>query len=281
MSAGTVVWAKSLKKFLTGKHVFAVASVVLLVSFVFIYFIPITNTRASEWLWLHQYRSLALAVNRYDASLAMQEGFYYFGGGTYDLDKATEAFRLAVQLEPTVLWGHYQLARIYFVQGKFDEARAEIQAELAGNPANLRALYELGLIEEAQHNYSAAVDDFRQFIAWAPSEWGGYNDGAYVLAEMGKYDESEALINQALKNVPDAGKNPWLLNSLGLAELNSAQYAKAVASFETAQEAAKTLTQEEWITAYSSNDPAAAAASIAAFQKAIAENLAAAKLLSP
>jgi tetratricopeptide (TPR) repeat protein len=281
MSAGTVVRVKSLKKFLTRKRVFAVAGVALLASFVPIYFTPITNTRTAEWLWAHQYPSLALLTNRYDASLAMQEGFYYFGGGTYDLDKATAAFKLAVKLEPTVLWGHYQLARIYFVQGKFDEARSEMQAELAGNPANLRALYELGLIEEAQHNYAAAVEDFKRFIAWAPTEWGGYNDGAYVLAEMGKYDESEVLVKQALQNVPDAEKNPWLLNSLGLAELNGAQYAAAVRSFEAAEQAAKSLTQEEWVAAYSSNDPAAAAASIAAFQKAIGENLAAAKLLSP
>ncbi|RJQ37443.1 hypothetical protein C4552_01085, partial [Candidatus Parcubacteria bacterium] len=66
---------------------------------------------------------IALALNRSDADLAMQLGTYYFAGtagrSEYDLSKAKRSFQRAVNHEPTILWGHYQLARIYFVEGNY------------------------------------------------------------------------------------------------------------------------------------------------------------------
>src|SRR3989344_2414193 len=76
-----------------------------------------------------------------DVNLAMQLGNYYFNGGEYDLNKAEQAYKKAVAKDSVIFWGHYQLARIYFVQGKYDEAVQEADKELEGNPENLRALY--------------------------------------------------------------------------------------------------------------------------------------------
>src|SRR3989344_7572077 len=76
-----------------------------------------------------------------DAKLAMGIGNYYFNGGTYDLEKAGEAYRKAVKIDPKILWGHYQLARIYFVKGDSARALEEINQELEANPENLRSLY--------------------------------------------------------------------------------------------------------------------------------------------
>lgn len=231
------------------------------------------NASAAHFFWDRGYSSLAYYTNHTDAALAIKEGFYYFGGGQYDLPKAVNAFTLATKLEPNILWGHYQLARIYFVQGRWSEALAEINAELAANPQNLRALYERGLIETSMGNLSAAEADFTRFIAWAPSEWGGYNDGAYVLAKEGKYVESEALIEKAFKNVSGGNTVPWLWNGLGLTQLNLGRYAQAEQSFTKALELADRLTTQDWVSAYTANDPAAASASIAAFQTAVQANI--------
>lgn len=233
----------------------------------------LSNSLVAHFLWSRSYINAAYYTNYTDAPLALQEGFYYFGGGKYDLPKAVESFTLATKLDPGILWGHYQLARIYFVQGRLSDALVEINLELTENPANLRSLYERGLIETALGNFSAAEADFKRFINWAPHEWGGYNDGAFVLAKEGKYEESAALIEQAFENVPNGGEVPWLWNSLGLAQLNALHYAQAEYSFKKALALTQTLTEQEWVAAYTANDPAAAAGSIAAFRAAIQKNI--------
>ncbi|OGF92316.1 hypothetical protein A3H05_00385 [Candidatus Giovannonibacteria bacterium RIFCSPLOWO2_12_FULL_43_26] len=73
-----------------------------------------------------------------DAAEAIRLGNYYFNNGAYDLEKAEEAFRRALKADPKILWGHYQLARIYFVKGEKDKALEEINKELEANPENLR-----------------------------------------------------------------------------------------------------------------------------------------------
>lgn len=229
--------------------------------------------RGVQKLWNMGDRRLAYYLNRDDANLAFTMGDYYFGGVTYDLDKAIGAYNLAVKLESNILWGHYQLARIYFVEGDQTKATQEINAELAANPANLRSLYVRGLIEDGQGNLLAAEADFTRFVAWAPSEWGGYNDLSYVQAEEGKYAQSEATINQALKNIPGAKDIPWLWNSLGLAQLNELHYREAQTSFQKALTLAKQITPIEWHRAYSGNDPAVTVQSIANFKNAIQANI--------
>ncbi len=68
-------------------------------------------------------------LNR-DASLAMQVGNYYFNGGVYDLNAAERAYKNAVAIDPKILWGHYQLARVYFIKGDKDKALEEINNEI-------------------------------------------------------------------------------------------------------------------------------------------------------
>src|SRR3990172_10167699 len=121
-----------------------------------------------------------------DAGFLMRQGNFYFNGGAYDLEKAERAFQRAVRIEPGILWGHYQLARIYFVKGNFDKAIEEINKELEANPENLRSLYVRGLIYGYRNQFGdleLVENDFRRFTYWAPSEWAGYNDLAWILSK--------------------------------------------------------------------------------------------------
>ena len=236
-------------------------------------FVPGVNSRSSRFLWNKGFHTLAYFINTSDADLALQEGNFYFGGGAYDLAKAQRAYRLALALKPGVLWGHYQLARIYFVEGRMPEALAEIDAELAANPANLRSLYVRGLIEMTQVNLAAAETDFTRFIAWAPLEWGGYNDLAFVLAKEGKYRESEVAVLDAFAKVPHGEQIAWLWNSLGVAQLNELHYTQAATSFTKAAALARQLSVADWRRAYSGDDPAQDSASLEQFTEAIDRNL--------
>lgn len=225
-----------------------------------------------------KYRSanLAIFLNRGDADLAMKIGNYYFNGGAYDLAKSEAVFKKAVKVNPKILWGHYQLARIYFIKGDFNKATEEINKELEFNPENLRSLYVRGLIYGYQNqagDLAKSEADFRRFTEWAPKEWAGYNDLAWIQSKREKYEEAEKTINLALKEALDGENNPWLWNALGVAELNLKKYSDAADSFKKAKNLAEKLDLRRWRRSYPGNNPASAEEGLSAFISAIEENL--------
>lgn len=224
------------------------------------------------WKKLHR-ADFAIALIESDAALARLIGDYHFGLGTYDLARAERAYRKAVAADPKILWGHYQLARIYFLKNDYPRALAEINEELAKNPENLRSLYVRGLIWGFHGDLAKAAEDFSRFTQWAPKEWAGYNDLAWVLAEQGKYPQVKETIKTAFLNVKDAEKNPWLWNSLGVAHLNLKEYREAKNAFVHAKEYAETLTEAEWQKSYPGNNPGSATSGLRAFHTAVEENL--------
>ncbi|OGF70159.1 hypothetical protein A3H65_02290 [Candidatus Giovannonibacteria bacterium RIFCSPLOWO2_02_FULL_45_14] len=222
----------------------------------------------------YRFANLALALNRSDAKLAMGIGNYYFNGpGGYDLDRAEAGFNKAIAIDSKILWGHYQLARIYFVKGEKNKALSEINRELEANPENLRALYVRGLIYGYMDDLRRAEDDFRRFTLWSPEEWAGYNDLAWILAKEGKYDEAVEVLMGALDKVPRAEKNPWIWNSLGVAQLNLKNYSAAKSSFLKAKEAADAMTLKEWQAAYPGNNPTESEKAFLDFKLAIEKNI--------
>lgn len=195
----------------------------------------------------------ALALDWSNTKLAMEIGNYYFNGGAYDLTTAERAYKKAVSIEPKILWGHYQIARILFVYGKFDEALAEINKELEANPENLRSLYVRGLIYGYRvwpNDLLLAEADFRRFTLWAPSEWAGYNDLAWILSKEAKYQNAKDTTLAALSRATYGEQNPWLWNAKGLAELNLGEYQAAKESFEKALPLAEGLSLDDWRKSY-------------------------------
>jgi tetratricopeptide (TPR) repeat protein len=257
------------------------ASVGLLLAFVF-------GDALARYAWDEKRNgTLALALVRSDADLAIRIGNFYYGGSmtlqpqgegiVYDVDRAAAAYRKALSIDTEVAWGHFQLARTYFSQGQLDAALIEINRELAVRPANLRALYVRGLIYGYQGSFALAADDFFRFTQWAPTEWAGYNDLSWVLLAEGRYDEAQEALIRARENVPGAAENPWLLNSAGIVALNSGRNQEAGETFTEALRLAKQLTVDDWRKAYPGDDPVHDAQALSAFRETISENLALAK----
>jgi len=220
--------------------------------------------------------ALALALAHQDTKLLMNLGNYYFNGGAYDLARARRAYEKALRVDSKILWGNYQLGRIYFVEGDFAKALEEINKELEANPENLRSLYVRGLIygyRGQAGDLAKAEEDFQVFTMWSPSEWAGYNDLAWILAKAGKYEESKKAVLRAFENVPDGKENPWLWNSLGVALLNLGKISEAKTAFENALRYSEGVTEIEWRKAYPGNNPASAGEGPQAFRNAIEENL--------
>lgn len=250
----------------------------VLVTFISVY---VGRDSLASFAW-QKYRlpQVAVFLDGSNAELAMFIGNYYFnsviGGGEYNLGIAKKAFEKAVSINPEILWGHYQLARIYFVEGDYGLALEEIAKELEANPENLRALYIRGLIYGYRNwvgDLAKAEADFRQFTKWAPSEWAGYNDLAWILSKAGKYSEAKVVINDVLNKVADARDNPWLWNAKGVAELNLREYAIAANSFRRALDLADTLTEADWRQSYPGNNPESAGLGLEAFKEAIRSNI--------
>src|SRR3989344_4940695 len=209
-----------------------------------------------------------------DAAEAVRLGNYYFNGaGGDDLEKAEAGFTKAVEIDPKILWGHYQLARVYFVKGEKDRALEEINKELEVNPENLRSLYVRGLIYGYMPDLQRAEADFLRFTRWAPKEWAGYNDLAWILAKQGKYAEAEKAAEDGIKEAIGGGENAWLWNSLGVAQLNLEKYNDAEKSFRKALELARNMTENEWARAYPGNNPKGSSGGLRSFKAAVEANL--------
>ncbi|MDO8589755.1 MAG: tetratricopeptide repeat protein [bacterium] len=246
-------------------------------------FISVYTSRDSLALLVWQEYHLpqmAVLLDGNNAELAMSMGGYYFnsvnGGGEYNVEVAEKAYEKAVSINPGILWGHYQLARIHFVKGDFAGALEEINKELEANPENLRSLYIRGLIYGYRNevgDLEKAEADFRRFTEWAPSEWAGYNDLAWVLLKEGKYADTEIELKRAFENISEGNMNPWLWNARGVAELNLRKYSRATNSFKRAKELAEKLTLEDWRRSYPGNNPATSGEGFSAFRRAIDENL--------
>lgn len=228
----------------------------------------------ARFLW-HNYgfARAALILDRGDAPLAMDIGRYFFNGGTYDMKNAEQAFKKALSINPRIVLGHYYLARINFTKSNFNLALEEINKELEINPSNLRSLYIRGLIYGYAGDLAKAEKDFSRFIQWAPKEWAGYNDLAWILLKEEKYEEARTIAAEGIQQALNGKKNAWLWNTRGVTELNLDLFAQARNSFEHALILAQDLTLADWQRSYSGNDPAYTESGLSQFKEAIETNL--------
>lgn len=254
-----------------------------------IWFLTPLPTLAARYVW-EQYRfaPVALALDRTDGRLALAIGNYYFGNQTaigtaderpYDLPLAEKAYGKAIKIDPSLSLAHYMRARIEFVRSDFFAALADLNATLARSPENKRPLYFRGLTYAYRGqagDLALAEQDFRAFVAWAPKEWAGYNDLAFVLAKEKKYADAAEVLKEAIATAKGGAQNPWLWDALGVMQLNLGKPSSAVASLAKAQTFAGSLTETSWQKAYPGNNPALAKEGVEALQKGVAKNVLAA-----
>ena len=211
--------------------------------------------------------------NRLRRSVANQliiKGNYYFNGGKYDLPKAEKMYDWALKIYPQADRADYQLARIHLVENKFNLARQEIDQSLTLNPQNKRAYYIRGLIDGYAKKYVDAIEDYRKFVAWAPTEWAGYNDLAWVYFENKNYEKTRETAQEGLDKT--GADNPWLLNGLGVAYINLDEPQKAQEEFDKVKKISQSMTPHEWASAYPGNDPASANWNLKKFKQDVNSN---------
>lgn len=225
----------------------------------------------SRFVWKNVHTAtIATALNPKDAVLRFEIGNYYFGGGVYNPERAEKYFKQALEIDSNIPGAHYQIARIYFVRGNFYTALQEINKEIELNPDFKRSYYVRGLVRGYSRNLAEAESDFKEFLKWKPESWAGWNDLAWVYFQEGKYKEARDSARKGLDIYPD---NPWLLNSLGVALLNTGEKYDAKEAFAKALSVAESMVPEDWGRAYPGNNPEIYSEGLLKMKESIGNNL--------
>lgn len=211
-------------------------------------------------------------------------GTHYFNqdadtSGPYDLKIARQYYEAAIALDHKAdpgLW--YQLGRIDFIEGRFDDALERFKKQRIYFGDTLpNVWYMEGLthgfkarLSEQPADWEAAELAFLNFLEYAPISPWARTDLAWVYFSQGKYEAMKPVLEEGLAVHKSS---PWLLNMYGLAELNTGDAAAAGESFRGAQEAAANLTEADWSNAYPGNHPELWGKGLNEFRSIIATNL--------
>lgn len=222
-------------------------------------------------LWrTYKVETLPSILNPSDAQMYYEMGNFHFGGEKYDVKLAQGYFERSIGIDKDFIEAHYQLGRIYFIQGKFRPALEEIKKTIALAPDFKKAYYMYGLISAFEGNYDEGIYGFTEFIKRDDFNWAGYNDLAWVYFRRGEYIKTKEVAEKGLKR---AYRNPWLSNIYGTALLNLGEKEKAREAFQIALEESMKMTPEQWGMAYPGNNPRIYSLGLEEMRSAIKHNL--------
>ncbi|MEK7627863.1 MAG: tetratricopeptide repeat protein [Patescibacteria group bacterium] len=217
--------------------------------------------------------SFAQVLAPHDAELHFNIGDYFFGNGAYDPEWAYKHFIFARNANPALARVNYQLARLSFLNGNFSDAYASVLREKTIDPSFGKSHYMEGLIlgyRAYPGDFEKSVKAFKNFIAYDPLNWAGYNDLSWIYFQKGDYKNAWDVANQGLTQ---AYGNPWLLNSRGIASLAMNKSHDAEQDFNDALDTIATMTADQWGVAYPGNNPSLYAAGFASMKDSIERNL--------
>lgn len=219
------------------------------------------------------YEDISYALHP-SAERAFVIGERHFSGkdpSEYDIGRATSYFWKAANLDPSLVYIHHELARIYFLRGNFADAMTQIDVQIAQHgDATPNSYYVRGLIEGYMGNYADSAKDYEHFLKFSPHNWAGINDYAWVLLKAGRAKDAEEATREGLKYFPD---NPWLLNSNSIALFELGRLKEADVQAKKAWTAVQKVSETEWLHSYPGNDPTIAGQGIATFRASVQANM--------
>lgn len=253
------------------KIIFSVLGVLSIISVGFYYY----RAEISLYAWnnYHIFPQMVMAFNE-DATLALEVGNYYFNvysNGVYDLKKAEYHFERALMLDLYVKDAWHQLARIDFLEGNFNGAIFKINKQIELHNDELMSSYYIrGLILGYMGRYDEAEENFLLFLEWDPKNWATHTDLAWVYFSGSEYQKSADIARAGLFY---SQTNPWLLNMLGVALINTGEIDEAKKILEFALENANLLTETDWHKAYPGNNPNIGIQGLSEMKEAIQYNI--------
>lgn len=131
-----------------------------------------------------------------------------------DFARAQEQFEKVIAIQPLWPEPHSNLAKLYLVQGKQDEAIAKFKANIVTEPSKMANYLFLGIIYEQTDKFEEAVAIYEKALAANESFWVAANNMAFLLAEHypEKLEKALELANHALDLRPDG---PEVMDTVG------------------------------------------------------------------
>jgi tetratricopeptide (TPR) repeat protein len=145
----------------------------------------------------------------------------------------------AIELQPTWPPPHTNLANLYLVQGKKQEAIKKFEATLDANPKNAAAYMSLALLYERDKDYQNAMDVYERALKENPDFWAAGNNLAFLLSEhsgqQADFERAVTLAKRALERRPG---DPSIMDTLAWAYFRLGEYNQARDLLEKAAAAA-------------------------------------------
>ena len=128
----------------------------------------------------------------------------------YAWNDAERGFRRAIELNPNNSLAHLELgARVFVVQGRFDEGLEEVRRALALDPLSPYVNTEAGEALLLAGRYEEAAEQFGRAIALDPSRNRPYNSMARALYLHGRFADAVSAAAQSLKRGMPSGME-WM-----------------------------------------------------------------------
>jgi tetratricopeptide (TPR) repeat protein len=163
-------------------------------------------------------------------------GFQYLKGNVFfaqkDLEKAQDAFELAVNLNKDFLDALISLGQVYNARGMDDKAVSVFEQCMQKFPKDVRAFLLLGNVEENRNNWKRAQELYEKSLQVSPDNGPGSNNLAFLMLEHGgNVDVALTHAQVARQKMPDS---PNVADTLGWAYYHKGVYGQAINMFELA-----------------------------------------------
>lgn len=233
------------------------------------------RVEGADFLWdrTKSFPEVLLFVTR-DAQMGMEMGRYYLDDGAaegvYDIDRAAWLFERAVAIDELVPEGYYQLARIAFLNSRYNEALGYLEKHITLHPdADPRVFYLKGLVQAFAGNTEQALKTFEFYYTFDKTSWYIHNNLAWVHFQLGDYEAVDRISAIGLEYNPG---NPWLLMDRAVAQFNLGETNRAIELLNEAERSSEEETETSWLTHYPGNDPQIAKLGLQEFRETLMYN---------
>ena len=114
-------------------------------------------------------------------------------------ERALEAFKNALKLEPQNSEGFVNLGNTYKDQGKYEDAIAAYETAITINHKNTKAYNNLGVAFREHGKHEKAIDAFNHVIKFEPKNAMAFNNLGNVYRDLKLYQKAEENYNEAIE----------------------------------------------------------------------------------
>ena len=147
-------------------------------------------------------------------------------------DKAVEAYKLAINLNPNLPAAYYGLGVAYVNMGRMPDALEPMRTAVRLAPTNANSHRVLGQILGHLQHFDDGLAEMYEARRLNPNDANVHNEiGNILLDAFGKFDEALAAYMEARRLNPNL---PFVHHNIGLTMMKQGRFAEAIAPFEEA-----------------------------------------------